>query len=81
MIENFILVEKTAESNDHVLAGDTRREDSRQCDLGGARDLPPGLSCCPIRGNLSVLIARVIFVSKIENVPHACSVCAHDRGT
>jgi len=53
MIENFILVEVTAKSDDDVLSGDASRELSIEVDLDDRRNLPPCSfsrpKCCSIR--------------------------------
>lgn len=41
MVQNLVLVEETAQSDDHVLTRDTWGKDTSQGDLGDRRYLPP----------------------------------------
>jgi hypothetical protein len=52
VVQNVILVEETAQSDNYILAGDTSREDASESDLGDGRHLPPSLACAPDTGRI-----------------------------
>src|SRR5690606_25448593 len=53
MVENIVLVEDTAESNDNVFAADTLWKDTSKLDSCNWRNLPPSLTGSPDRGSIS----------------------------